>query len=205
MIFVQLLCFLSLFVFLLGDPGPHPQGKHREVCRNPLVRITLTGQTSSSFMWHVQGEKGDVVYDGCTKMECVKKGKKMKWLKSPSKYVNIWNIFSLPKFYIVHSSQGLLLLLWGRSLPCRWWADRQALVHWQWDSGNDDLTVTVLSLSPPGHPLLHCWTCWTLHPGHCGELSNIWQPDCQHQHGPGCGEHREASWRISQESFKHQP
>ena len=79
-------------------------------------------------------------------MECVKKGKKMKWLKSPSKYVNIWNIFSLPKFYIVHSSQGLLLLLWGRSLPCRWWADRQALVHWQWDSGNDDLTVTVLSL-----------------------------------------------------------
>ena len=111
---------------------------------------------------------------------------------------------SLMKFYIVHSSQGLLLLLRGRSVPCRWWADRQALVHWQWDSGNDDLTVTVLSLSPPGHPLLHCWTCWTLHPGHCGELSNIWQPDCQHQHGPGCGEHREESWRISQESFQYE-
>ena len=50
------------------------------------------------------------------------------------------------KFYIVHSSQGHLLLLWRRSVPCRWWADRQALVHWQWDSGNDDKTVTVLSL-----------------------------------------------------------
>ena len=62
---------------------------------------------------------------------------------SQSKYLYF---SSLMKFYIVHSSQGLLLLLRGRSLPCRWWADRQALVHWQWDSGNDDQTVTVLSL-----------------------------------------------------------
>ena len=105
---------------------------------------------------------------------------------------------SLMKFYIVHSSQGLLLLLRGRSLPCRWWADRQALVHWQWDSGNDDQTVTVLSLSPSGHPLLHCWTCWTLHPGHCGELSDIWQPDwCSGIYCCSCS----CSWRISQEDW----
>ena len=33
---------------------------------------------------NVQGEKGDVFYEGCSKFTCVKKGKKLKWIESPA-------------------------------------------------------------------------------------------------------------------------
>jgi len=59
-----LLCLVPLVFSLLGVQ--ESDSKNREVCRNPL------------------GEVGDVLYDGCEKLTCTKKKKKLMWIARPA-------------------------------------------------------------------------------------------------------------------------
>ena len=77
---VQLLCLVPLVFSLLGVQ--ESDSKNQEVCRNPLVTfltIIVITRTLS------QGEVGDVVYEGCEKLTCTRKRKKLMWIARPAR------------------------------------------------------------------------------------------------------------------------